>query len=94
MDSATLEQRLEKVESLLQILVDRQTVKDWYTTNEAADLLDRKEFTIREWCRLGRIHAQKRTSGRGPHAAWVISHEELQRYQKDGLLTVPRGSLR
>jgi hypothetical protein len=72
---------------MLAVLVDRQTVRDWYTTEEAARLLGKAEFTIREWCRLGRVRAEKRRSGRGAFASWVISHDELLRYQREGLLS-------
>lgn len=85
-----LDERLRRIEQMLAVLVERETVRDWYTTEETARILGRAEFTIREWCRLGRIRAQKRGSGRGPHPAWVISHEELQRYRKEGLLPLPR----
>jgi hypothetical protein len=82
----TLEQRLEKIEELLMVLVDRQTVREWYTTQQVAQLLGKAEFTVREWCRLGRLKADKRISGRGAYPAWVIKHEELLRYQREGLL--------
>jgi hypothetical protein len=82
-----LEERLSRIEQMLAVLVDRQTVRDWYTTEEAARLLDKAEFTIREWCRLGRVRAEKRRSGRGAFASWVISHDELLRYQREGLLS-------
>jgi hypothetical protein len=81
--------RLAAVESALQLLVAQRTVKDWYSTAEVADLLGKAEFTVREWCRLRRIHAEKRNSGRGPHAAWVVSHKELDRLQREGLLPLP-----
>jgi hypothetical protein len=54
-----------------------------------ARLLGKAEFTVREWCLLGRIRAEKRQSGRGAFPAWVIAHEELLRYQKEGLLPLP-----
>lgn len=60
--------------------------KDWYTVAEVAKLLAKAEFTVREWCRLGRIHAKKRESGRGKHSDWVISHDEILRYQEKGLV--------
>jgi hypothetical protein len=81
-----LRERLERIESLLTLLVERQQTKEWYTTEELARLLGKAEFTVREWCPLGRIRAEKRQSGRGAYPAWVISHDELLRYQKEGLL--------
>ena len=83
-------ERLERIEAQLAVLVERQTVKDWYSTDEVAKLLCKAEFTVREWCRLGRIKASKRQSGRGAYPAWVISHEELLRYQREGLLPLRR----
>ncbi len=77
---------LARIEDRLSELRDRQTVRDWYSTAEVATLLGKAEFTVREWCRLGRVRAEKRGSGRGAFKAWVISHAELQRLQKDGLL--------
>lgn len=88
-----MDERLSRIEQMLAVLVERQTGRDWYTTEEAARLLGKAEFTIREWCRLGRIRAEKRRSGRGAFAAWVVSHAELQRYQREGLLPVPRAGV-
>jgi transposase len=82
----TLEERLEKIEAMLIVLVERQQVREWYSTEQAAQLLGRAEFTVREWLRLGRLKGEKRVSGRGAHPAWVISHAELLRYQREGLL--------
>lgn len=82
----TLEQRLEKIESLLALLVERQQPREWYSVEEFSLIVGRSEFTCREWCRLGRIAARKKTSGRGAHAAWAVSHAELQRFQREGLL--------
>ncbi len=82
-------QRLEKIEAQLAVLIEQQTIRDWYTTEELARVVGKAEFTVREWCRAGRIKAEKRMSGRGAFAAWVISHAELLRYQREGLLPVP-----
>lgn len=82
----TLEDRLNRIEQLLAVLVDRQTIRDWYTTEEFARAVGKAEFTVREWCRHGRVRAEKRNSGRGAFPAWVISHQELLRYQREGLL--------
>ena len=56
-----------------------------------ARIAGKAEFTVREWCRLGRIRAIKKWSGRGKHQGWAIPHEELLRYQREGLLADRRG---
>jgi hypothetical protein len=81
--------RLDRLEALLVVLVEKHAAKEHYSTDEFARLVGKAEFTVREWCRLHRIHASKRRSGRGAHPAWVIGHEELLRVQKEGLLPVP-----
>ncbi len=81
-----LASRLERIESLLTALTIGQQVRQWYSIEEFARLVSRSEFTCRRWCRLGRIYARKKSSGRGAYASWVIAHEELLRYQRDGLL--------
>ena len=78
--------RLDKMGSTLQELVRQRTVKDYYDTEEMARIVGKAEFTVREWCRHGRIHAEKKGSGRGMYQSWVVSHEELLRYQREGLL--------
>lgn len=85
-----LMERLNRIESVLATLLEQKTVKDWYDTEEVAKLLGKDAFTVREWCRLGRVHGEKRRSGRGKHHAWVISNAELQRIQREGLLPFRR----
>jgi len=63
-----------------------KTVREHYCIGAAAAYLGKAEFTVREWCRLGRINAEKRRSGRGRSTEWVISHAELLRIEKEGLL--------
>ena len=82
----TLEERLLKIEAMLVALVERQPVQDWYSVEQFARLVGRSELTVREWCRLGRIRARKKESGRGKHAAWAISHDQWLHYQREGLL--------
>jgi hypothetical protein len=84
----TVEERLEKLENLLLSLVDREQPKEWYSVEEFARIVGRAEFTVRSWCRQGRILARKKESGRGGHTAWAISNEALQQYRRDGLLPV------
>jgi hypothetical protein len=82
----TVEERLDELRSMVLLLVERQQVREWYTTEEFARIVGKAEYTVREWCRRGRIQARKKDSGRGAHTAYAISNEELQRYQREGLL--------
>lgn len=77
-------ERLGRVEAALQQLVRQRTVKDWYTTAEVAELLDKAEYTVREYCRLGRMQATKKPCGRGKGGEWLISHAELERLRNFG----------
>jgi hypothetical protein len=86
-------ERLDRIEAVLRELVAQGTVKDWYTTAELATLLDRAEFTVREWCRLGRVQAEKRPCGRGLSQEWIISHAELDRVRNEGLLPFVKDKL-
>lgn len=81
--------RLERIESALVALTQQRPAKDWYGTQELAEILGKAEFTVREWCRLGRVRAQKRACGRGRTREWMVSHAELVRLQGEGLLPVP-----
>ena len=82
----SVEERLERIEQMLVTLVQQQTIKEWYTTAEVGGLLGRAEYTVREWCRQGRIRAKKKPCGRGKGGEWLVSHEELTRLRNEGLL--------
>lgn len=82
----SLEERLERIEQLLATLVEQRAAKDWYTPAEVSGILGRAEYTVREWCRLGRIRAEKRRCGRGRTREWMIAQSELVRIQNEGLL--------
>jgi hypothetical protein len=82
----TIEERLEKIDAKLNALLERDVVRDWYSTSEIALRLRKAEFTVRKWARQGRILAEKRLSGRGSHLGWCISHQEFLRLQREGLL--------
>lgn len=85
-DLTDLTARLARIEQALHVLVQQRTVKEWYTTAEAAQLLGKAEFTVREWCRLKRVRAEKKKCGRGVASEWIISHEELTRIRNEGLM--------
>jgi hypothetical protein len=78
--------RLEKIEVALLTLIEQRQVQDWYDTRTAAQILGKSAYSVREWCRLGRVHADKRSCGRGTSKEWMISHEELMRIRSEGLL--------
>ena len=82
-------ERLDRIEALMRQLVGKEPTKEWYTTAEAAKHLGKRPFTVREWCRLGRVHAEKRVCGRGFDSEWMIAHEELDRIRNHGLLPIP-----
>lgn len=86
MNLQDLKERLERIEKLLFEIQQERQVKDWYSTAEVAKKVGRAEFTVREWCRNGRVRAEKEKYGRGRALEWRISHEELQRILNHGPL--------
>jgi hypothetical protein len=78
--------RLTQIEKALSLLAQQRLVKDFYTTSEIAELLNKSAFTVREWCRHGRIVALKRACGRGRTCEWIVSNAELLRIKNHGLL--------
>ncbi len=87
----TIDERLARIEHMLAGLVERESIKDWYSTTEVGNILGRSGYTVREWARLGRIRASKRRCGHGSAKEWMISHEELTRLRNEGLLPFRAG---
>lgn len=75
---------------MLASLVERVQVKDFYSVEEVSRLVGKAEYTVREYCRRGRIQAKKKPCGRGKGGEWLVSHNELTRLQNEGLLPSPR----
>jgi len=96
-DLTRIEARLAAMEALLHEIHDRTVtgtvVKEYYTTQEVAKLLKKRPYTVREWCRLGRVEGEKSHSGRGLDEEWRISHSELTRIQNEGLLPLKKTSV-
>lgn len=87
---ATIETTLvgmdDRIRKLQDQVAGQQNRREWYSVSEAAKLLGKAEFTVREWCRLDRINAHKRECGRGGKREWMISRDELERIRQKGLL--------
>lgn len=81
---AGLHQRLERIEQLLSERAQPEPTH--YSIAEAAQVLGKVDYTVREWARTGRIRAEKRRSGRGRYQEWVVSRDEIERYRREGLL--------
>jgi hypothetical protein len=62
--------------------------REWYSVDEAAGMLGKRPYTVREWARLGQVNAVKRAERRGRAALWSISADELSRYRNHGLLPI------
>jgi len=88
-----IEGRFDRVEQVLHQLHDlmaaKKVIKDRYTVKEVAAIVGRKAYTVREWCREQRLLAEKAMCGRGSEQSWLISHDELTRYQNEGLRPKP-----
>ena len=82
----TLRAMIEQVQSMLRGLTECAQVKEFYDIDDFARMVGRAAFTVREWARHKRIQAVKKLSGRGKYPQWVVSHSELLRYRKEGLL--------
>jgi len=84
---ASLEKKITELRDIISL---QQPSKESYSTQEIASILDRKPYTVREWCRLRRINAFKTMCGRGCEEEWRVSHDELVRIQNEGLLPIPK----
>ena len=89
MNDQLILERLERIEEKIDALEQQRPEKEFYSTAEVAEMLGKRPYTVREWCRLRRIDARKREVGRGDAEEWEISHEELERYRNHGLLPIP-----
>jgi excisionase family DNA binding protein len=74
----------KKLDRLLQLLSPVAVAKSHYTVEEAARLLDKSDYTVREYCRLGDILAVKTNLGCGQHRQWRIAAAELHRFMQEG----------
>lgn len=75
-----LETMLTEILSRLDKLQPAAPHKDYWSPEDLAAALGRKPFTVREWCRLRRINAEKERYSR----LWRIPDSEAQRLLAGG----------
>ena len=82
--------RLSGIEAMLaqilEFLAAPKVAREWFTVEEVAATLNKTPYTVREWCREGRINATKRLEKRGGSELWSISVDEITRIRNEGLL--------
>lgn len=83
---ADIEGRLGRIEAAIRKLTEAQPQKEHYCTREFSRLVRLAPYTVREYCRQGRLRATHTRTGRGNRAEYRIPHSELLRYQSEGLL--------
>ena len=88
--SAKLDSLIQRVDDLAAMISQMHppasavSGRTWYNVAEAAEQMGKAVFTVREWCRLGRLAADRR-SGSGKGQGWMIAATEIERYRNDGL---------
>lgn len=86
---------LLEIRSLLLKLLERleqpRETREAYSVEEVAKLLGKTSWTVRQWCRLGRINATKKHERRGGAKLWSIAADEVQRIKDRGLLPIDPG---
>ncbi|MEZ6048765.1 MAG: helix-turn-helix domain-containing protein [Planctomycetaceae bacterium] len=88
-----MEKRLDELAHLLENQDHREALspsKEFFTPTEVAEMLGKSSYTVREWCRFGRIEARKRPIGRGDALEWEITASEIERFKNHGLLPRPK----
>lgn len=83
---AILTDMQKQLNELTQLFVCHRPEREAYSVADFAHAVKKAPYTVREWCRHGRIRATKRDVGRGEHEEWSISRDEMTRYSNYGLL--------
>lgn len=79
-ENRTLLGRIDQLEKNLAISRPKET----YTTAEAAERLNRSEWTVRQWCNKGQVGGAHKVRGKGRDGEWRIPHEVLVKLQAEG----------
>jgi hypothetical protein len=77
----------KKLTDIQQVILSQRVEKEWYTTNELAEALDKSHYTIQErWCNDGRIECEKDPNS----GKWRIPGHEFRRLVGGGALKQKR----
>jgi hypothetical protein len=79
-----------RIVHLLTARGERESIKGCSSVEGSARLVGKAEFTVRGWCRPGRIQAVKKRCERGKFFAGVASPTERLRDRREGLLPPTR----
>jgi hypothetical protein len=81
---STLEKKIDEIHG---VIMDQRIQKEWYTTNELAEALNKSQYTIQErWCNDGRIACEKDPES----GKWRIPGHEYRRLVGGGALNLKR----
>ncbi len=64
----------------MQLLLNQEPEKKWYTTGEVAEIMGVSRYTFQEWCNRDRIECEKDPDT----GKWRIPGREVQRLRKGG----------
>ena len=80
----TLDDLMAKLVAIEQKLVAFAKPKSYYTIAESAEFLNKTEYTVREYCKSGKLLAEKANVFSGMHQQWRIAYDELLRFIREG----------
>ncbi len=70
-----------EIATLKQLLNDSDSLKDWYSTADVAELMNVSQYTVQErWCNCGRIRCEKDPES----GKWRIPGTEFERLRRGG----------
>ncbi len=72
-----------KLTEIYEAVLQWKTEKEWYTTTEVAEMMDKSQYTVQSrWCSEGRVECEKDPdTGR-----WRIPGQEYRRLESGGEL--------
>ena len=82
----TIDERLDRIESLLLSLVEKERVRSGIRSRNSRGSSDAPPSPAGSGAATVASWRRKRKAVEGAHAAWAISDAELLRFQREGLL--------